>query len=95
MSMSRTILFLTVVLELGFLFGVLAGRAEAACTCICIEGKPRAQCPSVLETATCPPSVCSAASKPASPPIMRPENCQLVQVQDPATGRVERKRICK
>jgi len=80
---------LGMVLAVGF----LSGTAEAACTCVCVDGKPRAQCPSVLETAVCPASVCSADVR-AAPPMPR-TNCQLVQVINPETQRVERKRVCK
>jgi len=93
MGILRTIGILTIVLELGFLLGVFTNHAEAACTCVCVEGKAKAQCPSVLETATCPASVCSADTRVA-PPMPRTD-CQLVQVIDPATGKVKRKRVCK
>lgn len=79
--------------------GLVSGAAEAACTCVCVEGAPRAQCPSILETPpVCPVSVCTtgeAQSQIKSPPIARPADCRLVQVVNPATGQVERKRVCR
>ncbi|MSO72590.1 MAG: hypothetical protein EXQ84_03125 [Rhodospirillaceae bacterium] len=51
--------------------GFISGAAEAACTCVCVEGAPRAQCPSILETPpVCPLSVCATGGSTAkSPPI--------------------------
>ena len=73
------------------------GTAEAACTCVCVAGKPHAQCPSVLENPpVCPASVCSAGEAAVkSPPITRADNCQIVQVVNPQTGQVERQKVCK
>ncbi len=72
-----------------------AGSAEAACTCACVAGKPKAQCPSVFEVApSCPASVCSSA-QPAAPPMTKRENCEVVQVLDPQTQKVERRMVCK
>jgi len=69
--------------------------AVAACTCICVDGKPKAQCPSVLETAICPASVCAGEPQRAAPPITRKEDCTVVQGVNPATNRIERRLECK
>jgi len=72
-----------------------AAPADAACTCLCVNGKPKAQCPSVLETPPlCPVSVCAGA-RTAAPPMSTREDCQVVQVINPDTQRVERKKMCK
>jgi len=82
-----------------FVLSVGADRAEAACTCVCIEGRARAQCPSVLET----PPVCPLNTCPVVPGIKNPSilidpasrNCKIENVLNAESGKVERKRVCK
>ena len=73
----------------------VAGPAHAACTCLCVNGKPKAQCPSVLEKPpVCPADICAGA-RVATPPMSKREDCQIVQVVNPDTQRVERRMMCK
>lgn len=73
--------------------------AEAACTCVCVDGRARAQCPSVLET----PPVCPLNTCPVVPGIKNPSilidpasrNCKIENVLNAESGKVERKRVCK
>jgi len=94
LSAMRTSVILTLV---GFaVVAVIAARpAAAACVCVCVDGKPKAQCPSILETAICPASICAADQQRAAPPITRKEDCRIVQGVNPASGRVERQLVCK
>ena len=64
--------------------------------CLCVDGKPHAQCPTTLEKAPiCPASTCRAseAERTASPPMN--ETCKLVQVINPETHAIERQKVCK
>lgn len=81
---------------LAFIAALLwAASAEAACTCVCDEGKVRAVCPSILETPPqCPAATCKVVSRP-SPPMDKNEVCRVVQSVDPATQRVTRRLVCK
>jgi hypothetical protein len=74
---------------------LFAAPANAACTCVCDAGKPRAQCPSIFEKPpACPASVCDTPAV-SMPPMNRRENCQIVQTVDPKSQRVVRQLICK
>jgi len=81
----------------GFIVGaaVTPNQAKAACTCVCEEGKPRAICPSIFETPPiCPAATCREDARSLAPPLKR-ENCQVVQIVDPQTQRIERRLVCK
>ena len=74
---------------------IFASPAWAACTCVCENGKPKAQCPSVLEKPpVCPASFC-VGSAPAAPAMPKTGDCKLEKVINPQTGRVDMQRVCK
>lgn len=83
-------------MRIGLIFAavmIFASPAWAACTCVCENGKPKAQCPSVLEKPpVCPASFCAGAS---TTPAMPKADCKLEKVINPQTGRVDMQRVCK
>src|SRR5207253_2209559 len=79
----------------------LAGEADAACVCRCVDGEQQALCTSSTDL----PPICPVTSCPMPPlsiePIQRPvlpplgtSDCSQRQVQDPATNRYEWREVC-
>lgn len=86
----RTILILAATMALGI------SSAEAACTCVCDNGKPQARCPSVLENPpVCPASTCLGNAALPAPAMPGSGNCKLEKAINPDTGRIEMRRVCK
>lgn len=73
-----------------------ASPSWAGCLCICENGKPKAQCPSVLEKGpACPVSVCAAANANAPPAPPMSKDCKVGKVLNPQTGQLEVQKVCK
>jgi len=85
----RALLLLSAVLLLG------VSSAEAACTCVCENGKAQAQCASVLQKPpVCPASTCVATDK-RTPAMPNSSACKLERAINPENGRIETRRVCK
>lgn len=79
----------------------LSGRADAACTCACINGVMQAICQNAIDLKPiCPPTVCGIVP-PSIAPIQRPRvppigttSCRQAQVYNQATRRYEWRELC-
>jgi len=77
-------------------------RADARCTCTCVNGSQQALCESAAELPPlCPPRLCPLES-PSVAPLPQPQlpplgttHCEQAQVLNPQTGIYEWRQVCR
>lgn len=87
---------------IGLAMPALAGRSDAACVCLCMDGRNQPICESAIDLKPiCPPRVCPIAPPsvaPIQPPRVPPlgrSSCEQKQVLNPNTGRYEWREVCR
>ncbi|HEY6241398.1 MAG TPA: hypothetical protein VIW78_11240 [Burkholderiales bacterium] len=83
-------------LLLFFAVALSTWNAQAACTCQCVNGAPRAVCNWANEPEpVCPPRFCPMPRVvPEAPPPPGPRNCKVTEVLNDRTGKYEKREIC-
>jgi hypothetical protein len=84
---------------LALLAGALAiGKAEAVCTCLCMNGEARAVCTTTTEPEpVCPPRFCPmplVVPEAPQPPSAGPRNCVIKEILNDRTGKFEKREVC-
>lgn len=99
----RSVLFALALLLSGSAANVLIGgsAANAACTCLCVDGRMQPLCDGVIDPPKiCPPTACPVP-KPSVAPVIPPElltlggaRCKQAQVCD-ASGKCTWEQLCR
>ena len=81
---------------------LLAGSAEAACTCACVNGEMKPLCESSIEIAPiCGPQICPIVPPSIAPievpriPPLGASSCRQAQVFNQATGEYRWQSVCR
>jgi len=84
-----------------WLVALVGARAEASCTCRCVDGEQQPLCSSAMEIAPiCPPRICPIVAPsiaPIRPPTIPPlgtSSCRQAQVCD-FSGNCQWQQVCQ
>ncbi len=79
---------------------LIGGRAEASCTCQCVDGEMRPLCENAVDLAPiCPPAICPLADRsfvPLNPPTLPPlgtSSCRQARICD-SYGNCRWQQVC-